>query len=95
MWRLSELSHLTRNLLVAQALITGIGPHLDVRSPYLLGRNSPKCLEEQCEKGVQVQRCAISRLSAIFILAIVGGVSAPYRVSMALYRCGSGCIPAQ
>jgi hypothetical protein len=50
MWRLSELSPLTRNLLVSQALISGIGPHLDVRSPYLLGRNSPKCLEEQREK---------------------------------------------
>jgi hypothetical protein len=34
-------------------------------------------------------------LSAIVILATVGGVSAPHRVSMALYRWGRGCIPAQ
>src|SRR5215208_7151604 len=35
------------------------------------------------------------RFSVIFILATVGAVSAPFRISMALYRWGRGCIPAQ
>jgi hypothetical protein len=35
------------------------------------------------------------RLSAKFILATVGPVNAPHRVSMALYGRGSGCIPAR
>ena len=32
------------------------------------------------------------RFSTKFVLATVGTVNAPYRVSMALYRWGSDCI---
>jgi hypothetical protein len=73
-------------------------PYASISSTFLIEPSVEHQIGAGCTREVAVASMFAGvayRLSTMLILPTVGTENAPYRVSMALYRWGSGCITAQ